>query len=263
MSNVLGMPYAEGLTPTGYELPAEMTADAWLDVGRALGRVRGSVTWWVGDWWAYGEHAYGERKAMVEAEDWEGPRFQTCMDAATVCLAFTTSRRREVLSYSAHREVLPLPSEYQNQVLTWAEEGQRSVREIRDEVKRIRAFLAQGWTHDQLARKAQAEAGQCVAANLRQGRDGQRVDEALLAWAEWADLFVRIDRKTEWGNPFEVPDDGDRDKVCDLFAKMCAQARSPALAGKILGCWCHPEPCHGHLIAECVNRANAEGKTVA
>jgi hypothetical protein len=183
MSNVLGMPYADGLTPTGYELPAELSAEAWLEVGRALGRVRGSVTWWLGDWWAYGEHVYGERKALVESEEWEGPRFQTCVDAATVCRAFESTRRRVVLSFTAHREVLPLPAEYQEQVLAWAEEGKRSVREIRDEVKRIRAFLAQGWTQDQLDRKAAAEAGKCVVANMRQGEDGQRIDEALLAWA--------------------------------------------------------------------------------
>src|SRR3954470_10889903 len=117
LSNVLGMPYADGLTPTGYELPAELSAEAWLDAGRALGRVRGSVMWWVGDWWAYGEHRYGERKATVEAEDWEGPAFQTCMDAATVCRGYETSRRREVLSYSVHKEAVSLPPEWQDKVL--------------------------------------------------------------------------------------------------------------------------------------------------
>jgi hypothetical protein len=192
-------------------LPEHLSDDAWVDVGRALGRVRGSVTWWLGDWWAYGEHAYGERKAIVDAEDWEGPKFQTCADAATVCSAFPSSRRREVLSYSAHRECVVLPAEYQDQVLTWAEEGKRSVREIRDEVRRIRAFLAQGWTQDQLDRKARAEAGECVVANMRQRTNGRREDEALLAWVEASDRFERIeriDRKTEWGNPFEMPGDG-------------------------------------------------------
>lgn len=268
MSNVLGMPYAEGLTPTGYELPAEMSADQWAEVGRALGRVRGSVTWWLGDWWAYGDHAYGDRKAMVEAEDWEGPKFQTCMEAASVCVAFPTYRRREVLSFTAHREVLPLPPEWQDKVLSWAEEGRRSTREIREEVKRIRALLAQNWTADQLERKAFAEAGQCVVANMRIGEDGQRVDEALLAWAEAGDLFVRIDRKTEWGNPFEMPGDGSRDEVCDLFEtrylpfKRGLLKKIPALRGRVLGCWCHPEPCHGHTIARTVN-LEASGRGTA
>ena len=55
-----------------------------------------STLWCFGDWWAYGEHRYGDRKALVESEDWFGPTFQTCADAAWVCQKFETSRRREV-----------------------------------------------------------------------------------------------------------------------------------------------------------------------
>jgi len=268
MSNVLGMPYADCLTPTGYELPADLSAEQWLDVGAALGRVRGSVMWWVGDWWAYGEHKYGERAAIVQDENWVGPAYQTCKNAATICRAFEKSRRRD-LSFKAHAEIAPLPVEEQEHLLEWAEGGAHPTRTIRDEVKRVRALLAQGWTSDQRDRKAQAEAGLCVVANIRVDDNGQRVDEPLLAWAEAADLFVRIDRKTEWGNPFEMPDDGDRAEVIDLFSKQYWPHKrkllknAGGLAGKVLGCWCHPEPCHGHLIAECVNRADAEGKTVA
>jgi hypothetical protein len=155
--------------------------------------------WWVGDWWAYGKHRYGEREAAVEAEEWEGPRFQTCMNAALVCRAFETSRRREVVSFTAHGEVTVLPVEWQDKILDEAEGVGYSTRFICDEVKRTRAFLAQGWTPDQLARKARAEASKCVVGNIRSDAKGQRVDEALLAWAEMADLFVRIDRATEWG----------------------------------------------------------------
>jgi hypothetical protein len=52
---------------------------------------------------AFGEHRYGERKALVESDDWQGPIFQTCMDAANTCRAFETYRRREVLSFSHRR----------------------------------------------------------------------------------------------------------------------------------------------------------------
>jgi hypothetical protein len=41
--------------------------------------------------------------AAVEAEDWEGPAFQAGMNAAVVCRAFETSRRREVLSFTLDR----------------------------------------------------------------------------------------------------------------------------------------------------------------
>jgi hypothetical protein len=115
------LPFREALTPTSYSLPDDLTPESWLEVGRALGRVRGSVMWWVGDWWAYGKHRYGEREAAVEAEEWEGPRFQTCMNAALVCRAFETSRRREVVSFTAHGEVTVLPVEWQDKILDEAE----------------------------------------------------------------------------------------------------------------------------------------------
>jgi hypothetical protein len=53
--------------------------------------------WWLGDWWALGESRYGERKAIVEAEDWEGPAYQTCRNAASIATAFEMSRRQPML----------------------------------------------------------------------------------------------------------------------------------------------------------------------
>lgn len=117
------------------------------------------------------------------------------------------------------------------------------------------------WSADEVTRRTLAEQGQCVVANMRESGDA-----ALIAWAEAHNLFVRIDRKTEWGNPFEMPDDGDRAQVVGKFSKFYLPykdgllSRMSALRGKVLGCWCHPDECHGHLIADVVNReANGEG----
>jgi hypothetical protein len=113
---------------------------------------------------------------------------------------------------------------------------------------------------DEAERIADAEAGRCVVANMHDG-----TDVALLMWAQANDRFVRIDRRTEWGNPFEMPDDGERQDVVGKFSRFYFPykdgllARIPTLRGKVLGCWCHPEECHGHIIAEIVN-AEAEGK---
>lgn len=112
------------------------------------------------------------------------------------------------------------------------------------------------WTSDQLERKARAVAGECVVANMRKG-----ADEALLAWAKAEGRFVRVDRRTPWGNPFEISGDGDRDTVCAAFDehylpfKPSLLRRLPTLRGKVLGCWCHPERCHGHTIAEAASRS--------
>lgn len=73
-------------------------------------------------------------------------------------------------------------------------------------------------------------------------------------------LYVRIDRRSDWGNPFELPDDGDRDTVIDLFAdhylpfKPSLQGRLPELRGKALGCWCVPERCHGDVLRNALER---------
>jgi hypothetical protein len=65
---------------------------------------------------------YGERKAIVEAEDWEGPDFQTCANAASVCRSFETSRRRELLSFRHHAEVAALPPDEADALLDWCAE---------------------------------------------------------------------------------------------------------------------------------------------
>jgi hypothetical protein len=105
------------------------------------------------------------------------------------------------------------------------------------------------WTMDQLERQTRAADGECVVANMRQ-------DAALIAWAKETGRFVRIDRGTPWGNPFVVPADGDRANVIGRFKRqiMPSLPQLPTLRGCVLGCWCHPDPCHGHLIAEAVNQ---------
>jgi hypothetical protein len=260
-SNLLSLPFQEALTPTSYELPEGITAEQWLDVGRALGRARGSLMWWIGDWWAYGEHAYGDRANAVKSEDWEGPAFGSCVNAATVCRRFETTSRDVVVSFRAHQAIAPVgDDEWRLKVLAWAAKEKPTILAIEARVREVRAQLAQGWTPDQLVRKAEAESGLCVVVNMRNDDSGDRkIDEALINWAEAEGRFVRIDRKTEWGNPFEMPQDGNRPEVVSKFTKFYIPHKSgllskiSSLRGKVLGCWCHPEECHGHVIADIVN----------
>ena len=94
---------------TALYLPANLSEQEWRAAGIALAHTEQSISWWIGDWWAFGEKRYGARKAIVESPEWDGPSFQTCANAAAVCKAFETSRRREVLSFSHHAEVAALP----------------------------------------------------------------------------------------------------------------------------------------------------------
>jgi hypothetical protein len=51
----------------------------------------------------------GRRKAIVDAEDWEGPAYQTCRDSAWVASRFELSRRKDNLTFNHHAEVAALP----------------------------------------------------------------------------------------------------------------------------------------------------------
>jgi hypothetical protein len=91
--------------------------------------------------------------------------------------------------------------------------------------------------------------GKIIVASYRGGAHAR-----LLAWAEDADLLVRIDRRSEWGNPFETPADGDRDTVIKNFEehylpyKPSLLTKLPDLRGKVLACWCAPLACHGDVL---------------
>lgn len=72
---------------------------------------------------------------------------------------------------------------------------------------------------------------------------------------------VRIDRQSPWGNPFRIGKDGTRAEVIEKYTDwICAKEQRPLLrrarqelAGKVLGCWCSPEPCHGDVLLELAN----------
>lgn len=69
---------------------------------------------------------------------------------------------------------------------------------------------------------------------------------------------VYIGRPSPWGNPFKIGRDGDRDEVIAKYRAWIVQqpalmARLPELRGKVLGCWCSPDACHGDVLAELVN----------
>ena len=105
------------------------------------------------------------------------------------------------------------------------------------------------WSQSELERKAVVEAGGTVVANMHQDSD-----RALLHWAKTTGRFARIDRNSDWGNPFEMPADGDRDTVCDSYEiffarKLSLHSRITELEGKVLGCWCYPQRCHGDFLA--------------
>jgi hypothetical protein len=104
------------------------------------------------------------------------------------------------------------------------------------------------WTDDELKRQAMVESGITVHANMK-------TDLMLIQWAKDNGLFERIDRATDWGNPFVLPIDGDRQTVIRnyriyLEMKPSLLSKLHTLTGKVLGCWCYPEECHAQVLQE-------------
>ena len=69
---------------------------------------------------------------------------------------------------------------------------------------------------------------------------------------------VYIGRPSKWGNPFEIGKDGDRETViCKYREWVVTQPRLmaalPELRGKVLGCWCAPQACHGDVLVSLAN----------
>ena len=72
----------------------------------------------------------------------------------------------------------------------------------------------------------------------------------------WYDVYIGRNPKygdTKWGNPFRIGPDGDRDEVIAKYEAWIVQqpelmAALPELKGKILGCHCVPERCHGEVL---------------
>jgi len=74
---------------------------------------------------------------------------------------------------------------------------------------------------------------------------------------------VRCPNKASiWANPFKIDKDGTREECLTKYRgyMMARLMNEPgliqkllALQGHRLGCWCHPEPCHGNVLIDLIN----------
>lgn len=77
---------------------------------------------------------------------------------------------------------------------------------------------------------------------------------------------VYIGRPSIWGNPFSHLDNtkaefkvSSREEAVEKYREYILNnpellTKLPELKGKVLGCWCHPKKCHGHILAELANK---------
>lgn len=123
---------------------------------------------------------------------------------------------------------------------------------MQDATKVVRAIPTNPWQDDETERRRLVEKGIAVIANAQR-------DKNLIQWAEKNGKATRVDRGTAFGNPFILPDDGDRDFVCDAYRdhylphKQSIRRAIPQLHGKVLICHCYPQRCHAETLAELAN----------
>jgi hypothetical protein len=80
---------------------------------------------------------------------------------------------------------------------------------------------------------------------------------------------VYIGRGTPFGNPYKIGRDGTRDDVIEKYREhfnkklkdKSFRDRVKSLKGKVLGCWCKPDACHGDVIIEYLENERANTQT--
>lgn len=163
--------------------------------------------------------------------------------------------RSGYLNASQAKEVARLPEPARQKVIQTVQQAPQNKRfstvktAVQEAKKETPAAPFEFWSETEIERKTIVEQGGTVVAN-------QKTDTNLIRWAENNGLYVRVDRYSDWGNPFLLPQDGDRDEVCDWFEEYFGHKRSlhkritGELKGKVLGCWCYPERCHADFLAK-------------
>lgn len=122
--------------PTGLVVTGNPTFEEWEQCGKLLAHIQKRIHWWIGDWLNYGERTYGEKYAQALGE--------TCYSYSTLATdkwvtgKIESSRRRENLRFSHHREVAGLPAPEQDKWLNKAEKENLGPKDLRREIRRER-----------------------------------------------------------------------------------------------------------------------------
>jgi hypothetical protein len=187
------------------------------------------------------------------------------IDAAKAFTIVNTSEAPGPQNEAQARELVPLMDDPDEMRAVWEEALEhgnptaKTIKEIREERQRKTAEeLMAAFSDTERALYAELKAGRTVVVNYH-------LHEHLIAWAELQDLLERIDRRSDWGNPFVLDDDGDRDTVIESYRehylpfKPSLMSRVSTLRGKALACWCAPEPCHGDVLKDRASRRTRNG----
>jgi hypothetical protein len=117
------------LTAVGLTISSDLDFDEWEDIGSVLGKVRDATAFALGDWFVWGDAAFGE--IAVQAVEATGRSKTTIMEYVRVARRVPRSRRRSTLSFTHHQLVAARPEEEQERLLEVCEQNRWSVEELR------------------------------------------------------------------------------------------------------------------------------------
>jgi hypothetical protein len=219
------------------------------EVARLLGRARETIRDWVRDI-AEDRQAIEERKRaarnvainLLRELGWSWQRIGELFSIGetTARSAGGTASAAEDLDPAALKAAIELVPE----------EVKSDIEAIADKWREERIFAS--WSDEERELLKRIRSGETIVVNLK-------AHSGFISWASAEGLYTKIDRATDWGNPFKLPDDGDRDTVIKNYAKYYLPHKPSLLTqieglnGKALGCWCAPKPCHGNVLVDVVN----------
>ncbi|KAL3856454.1 hypothetical protein ACJMK2_011211 [Sinanodonta woodiana] len=70
--------------------------------------------------------------------------------------------------------------------------------------------------------------------------------------------YVKGASQSKWANPLKGRKYSKHERITlyeqHITSDRHLMAALHELKGKTLGCWCHPEPCHGHVLQRLVSK---------
>ena len=119
-----------GYTGTALSVPQNMRYEAFCESVAAHEYMGESVNWWIGDLLVFGYDKFGEDKTL-QAINATRKKPDTLSSYKWVAESIEPARRRQELSWSAHKEVAMLDPCEQDRMLQMAVDHHLSSREIR------------------------------------------------------------------------------------------------------------------------------------
>jgi N6-adenosine-specific RNA methylase IME4 len=129
-------------TNNSLTLPKGLSRGDWIAVGRTLSEIEGAVSWWIGDWWAFGSgREWGDGEALAEAA---GINYGTARVYGAVSSAYDLLNRFNNLSFKHH--VVAMEAEPKDRQW-WLEQALKgkdgkpwSANQLRAAIKQAQAF---------------------------------------------------------------------------------------------------------------------------